>query len=401
MTWPPAREFWPEGFTAYKDGWCKWYRSKTRHVCGKAVSRERVAEIWFQRVKPRIDGERPAELRVSGEMTYRECLSEFAKACRHRVTTGKPRPMSERTLWNYLSILNDFGEFVGASNPMSVVNRPDTFARYARRYGGWKSSGFDSVVSRVGALFRWAADMEYIDRYRPGPEFQRPAKSEIRSERIELTKAYTFDGIAKIIERPGPHKLWCWLGVLAGYTNSDVAKLTALTMDRENHLLDFRRAKTGKIRRVCPLPKSVFDDLLELAKKCESPDQPIFITQSGNRYARIGKHPVDSISRLWRKVCIAVGVYNYQFTGLRTTLYNHWPRGYELERKIVMGRAHGTIDLDHYLEDVGIDRLRHCVNHLYELVNTSLRDLASQRASASAQPVDATQAPAEARPASP
>jgi hypothetical protein len=50
---------------------------------------------------------------------------------------------------------------------------------------------------------------------------------------------------------------------------------------------------------------------------------------------------------------------------LRTTFYNACPRDYELERKIIMGRAQGTVDYDSYLEGDGSDRLRELVDHVY------------------------------------
>lgn len=382
MDWPPDKDVWPEGFSAHRDGWVKWYKGSSRHVCGKRTPIDKIPEIWFQVVKPRIDRELPIVIHASTEKTYREVLSEFLDACEHRVKTGKPRPMSERTLWNYIDQLNDFGLFVGASRPFRETNRAEIFTSYGKRFGDWKTSGFDSVVSRVGALYRWAAKMDYIDRWRPGPEFQRPAKGEIRSERIELTKSYTPAEIAKILTKASPVvQMWCWLGILCGFIQSDIANLRRRHLDVAERMIDYRRRKKGKIRRLCPLPDALFKQLHALLVDDGDEDRLVFVTKAGDAFNRIGPEgPIDSISRLWRKACVAAGVTNYKFTGLRTANFNLMPLGYDTESKIIRGRAKGTIDEDHYREAVDLARLRFCVEHIYALINSALHDEALRSA---------------------
>ena len=41
--------------------------------------------------------------------------------------------------------------------------------------------------------------------------------------------------------------------------NSEVANLTRDVIDLDTAVIDFKRRKTGKIRRACPLPAEVVD----------------------------------------------------------------------------------------------------------------------------------------------
>jgi len=406
---------WPAGCSAHRDGWVRWYKNKTRFVCSKLTPIADVEDIWIA-LKHEIDGEGSGRT-FARHRTYRQVLSEFLAAMEHRHKTGKPKPLSARMLHNYSVELNKFGSFVFegfsvADREIGDANSPSIFAAYAQKFGAWKSSGYDSIISRVGALFNWAAEMEYIDRYRPGPTFQRPAKSEIRDDRIDLAKSFTVDEIAKMLLAANlTQTCWIYLGVCAGFTNSDVSTVTRSVIDLDTGVIDFRRKKTGKVRRVIPLPSEVVAKLKSYVRpEPASPEyaDTFFLTTNGTPYS-ISKEsgPSSTLNRLFRKLMISAGVplvLNRSFTGLRTTFYNLAPKSAEwmLERQIVMGRAKGTVDLDHYLEDVGLDRVRHVVNHVWNQVSTSLADAkASLAASASlvapAQVVD-TAAPKSSSP---
>jgi hypothetical protein len=184
--WPPSRDDWFPGFSAHRDGWVRSYLGQTLFCGGRTATRDEV-EATYQEKKKAVD-EGAALLRR--ERTYRQVLGEFLTVCEARVRTGKPRRMRPRTLHNYDVLLNQFGEHVGGSTAFSQTNNPAVFSDFARRFGDWKSSGFDSVVTRIGALYNWAVEMEYIDRYRPGPQFQRPDKQELRDERLDLSKSF-------------------------------------------------------------------------------------------------------------------------------------------------------------------------------------------------------------------
>jgi integrase len=374
MIWPPPRRSWPARCTPTRDGWVRHYRGRTRWVCGRGVPLELVEDEWFK-VKRGIDSGAPIERR--GGLTYREVLSAFLDSCERRVTTGKPRPMSARTLHNYMVDLNALGSFAYdgvkvADLSITEANSPDILTAYARSFGGWRSSGWDSVVSRVSALFRWAVRMEYLDRFRPGPQFVRPPKQSIRDDRLGTAKSFTAEQVAKLYAiATGQMKCWIELGICAAFIPSDIAHLTHDVLDLDAGLIDFRRRKTGKVRRIIPLPPEIVADLRAYQRAHPADpndDRLVFLTADGLPWNRTGKSdkPNSSISRLFYGLAEAAEIQKRRgqgFSALRTTFRNLAPvSGYDMEREIIMGHAQGSIDLDHYLERVHLDRLRFVVD---------------------------------------
>jgi integrase len=386
--WPPKRHKWFPGFTAHRDGWVRSYKGRTLACGGRRASREEVERTWEAKRKA-VDSEATGAA-ANAIRTYRVVLDEFLKVQKARI--GAPRNrIEERTYHNYVVALNAFGSFVHESRKTADRDirdiGPGLFSAYARTFATWKASGFDSVVTRVSALFNWAAGQEYIDRYRPGPEFVRPAKQDIRDQRIMLGKSYTPAEVAKLWSATSPGSfLRCavGLGVCAAFNNSDLGHVTRDVMDLASGVIDFRRRKTGKVRRVIPLPVDVLAELRAYRRpepaRGEWADN-FFLTVKGQPYARSrsrggGYKPSDSVSRLFRELRIDAGVDEVRgrnYSGLRTTAYNLWPKsGYDTERAIVMGHAKGNIPLDHYFEDVGLERLAFGVLHVWAQVASAI-----------------------------
>lgn len=389
----PAK--WPAGCTPYRDGWIRWYKGKSRHVCGKKTPVSEVEDCWIA-IKVRIDSEAmPATIKLPpAAKTYRAVMSEFMAIQRARIGAEK-RPIEPRTFHNYEVELNRFGNFIHqgekvADTEFRVIG-PHHLTAFAGEFVKWKASGFDSVVSRVGALFRWAVEMEYIERFRPGPEFRRPEKRDIRSQRIERTKSFTAAEVAAAYIAAN-HTMRCWiaLGICAAFNNADIAHFNTEVYDPDTGLIDFRRRKKGKVRRVVPLPVDVRKMLADYDRP--APADPawrklVFISEEGNPYSRstgVDYKPTDTISRLTSRLLddadVTVKGDGRNFSGFRTTHYNLAPTDkWNLERTIVMGRAQGSIDLDHYLEKVGIDELRHYVSYVWSLVKTEIGALSILR----------------------
>ena len=352
-------------------GWYRSYKNRPVYCGGRNASRADV-ERAYQRKKDLIDG---AEVEAPA-ITLRLATSRFLAACKHRVDSGKPRPLSSRMLHNYQLQLNHFGAFIGGDALIDRIG-PEDFERYAKKFAAYSPAAFDSVVTRVGALFHWAGEMGYIDRYRPGPAFQRPGKQEVRDKRIARTRRFSAEEVARLYAAANDvMRCWIGLGVCCAFNNSDVANLTrdAVVLDADVPHVDFRRRKTGKVRRVCPLPAEVVADLKRYVRPepaTERDAELFFLTRKGHAYCRSRKgdgKPVDAVSRLFARLIVDAGVekiHGRNFAGLRTTTANLAPPGYRDELELIMGHAKGSILLDHYLEDVGMDRLVHVVRYVW------------------------------------
>jgi len=376
-------------FTITRDGYAIWYKGQKRAVCGKSVPPDQVHARWDAK-RYGIDKVGRPVARILAPNTYRQILAEFLINQKARVGAVR-NPIQERTYHNYVKDLNDFGNFTHdggkiADTPIREIG-PAHFTAYAAKFAKWKASGFDSIVTRVGSLFRWAVEMEYIDRYRPGPQFHRPGKGEIRSERIDLTKSYTAAEVATLYNAAN-HTVQCWiaLGICAAFNNADIGNLPRSLIDLDTGVIDFRRRKKGKIRRVIPLPS----DVVALLKRYNRPnpteaewDDLFFITEKGNPFTRSrsrdgGYKPSDSISRLFSRLLEDTGVSTTadgrNFSGLRTTHYNLAPKGkWEFERLVVMGHAKGNVPLDSYLERLGVEDLRAYVEHIWSHIQIAIK----------------------------
>ena len=382
--WPPPLKKRFPGFTAGRSGWVRNHKGRTVACGGRRATREEVEATWEAKRKA-IDAEADGTPLEDSRRTYREALAEFLTVQKARI--GAPRNrIEERTYHNYVVALNAFGMFI--YDGRKVADRdirdvgPGIFSAYARTFANWKASGFDSVVTRVGALFHWAQGQEYIDRYRPGPEFVRPAKQDIRDQRIMLAKSYSPTEVAKLwnATKPGSFmRCAVGLGICAAFNNSDLGHVTRDVLDLTTGVIDFRRRKTGKVRRVIPLPAEVLAELK--AYRRPEPALPewsdrFFLTVKGMPYTRTrsrggGFKPSDSVSRLFRELRIDAGaaeVRGRNYGGLRTSFFNLCPRGYDVERAVVMGRARGSVDLDHYAEGVPLTRLEEAISHVWNAV---------------------------------
>lgn len=400
--------------TKTKKGWYKKYRGGSRYIAPPNTPIEQVNDLW-PGVKKRWDAILDAQ--AAGEaaaadpraMSFRDVLSDFLAAMERRVQTGKPKPLAPRTFHNYEVDLNDFGSVVGGGTPFADVGPPH-FARYAAHIADGAPATYDSKVARVATLFNWAVENEYIDRVRFGSEFSRPGKRRIRDRRIERAKSFTPAEVAKLYLAAGPTlRVMILLGVVAALNNSEVANLGRECVDPETGTLDFRRRKTGRLRRVIPLPEPVAEELRaydrpEPAERAHA--ELFFLTEDGNPYVRmLPGGQANTITVLFRRAAEAAGVKTLEngkadgrgFAGLRTTFSNLAPPGYRDEVEVLMGHAHGTILNDHYLETLQTTRLQFVTSHIWQqiadAISTERRGGAGGPADAGASSPGATAAP--------
>lgn len=385
------------GFTRSGNSYLRWYKGKTRYVAPASTPVDDLSDIWVK-VKRGIDHDEGQTLRrTRGGMTLRELMSEFFTAMEARVKTGKPRPLAPRTYQNYVAELNAFGAVVDPNLPIADIG-PELFNAFAETIKDHRAATYDSTIARIRVCFQWAVDMEYLERTRFGPAFSRPAREDIRDERVGRERAFAAAEVRAIIgTATGTIRLMILLGICGGLNNSEVATLTRQCVDLAAGVLDFRRRKEGRIRRVIPLPDEVVAELRAYTRP--DPTLPeyadhFFLTEGSGLTRKLPRgHPYNRnhnvITQMFNRAQVAAGVRKEgesdgrSFAGLRTTFVTLAPRGRTAEVEFIIGHKQGTILLDHYKESVDLHRLRRVVNYVWSQVRPSPPGAASSPVAAS------------------
>jgi integrase len=365
------------GFTLHRDGYVRWYRGKTRFVAGRSVDPARLDEIWLAKRKA-IDAGESAGRVPTGPIRLRDLATAYLASVDAAVAAGR---LAVRSQMNNVRAANRFGEFVGGDRFASEIG-PTDFAAFARSLKGLAASGVRPIIARVRAMFHWAVKMELLPRVRFGAEFVAPGAQDIRDARIVRRRGFSPAEVAAIIDAAPPTlAVAVAVAICGGMNQSEVASIERSQIDAAG-VVDFRRRKRGRIRRVVPLPAQVLQMLSQYRRP--EPREPgnadrLLLNECGRPLTRNGKAGwVDTAGQAFRLTCVRIGVTNGRdgrgFGGLRASFATLAPAGgYREEIEIVMGHAHGSMLLDHYLEDVGLDRLRYVVGHVWGQVAQNLR----------------------------
>jgi integrase len=383
---------WP--YTAAADGWRRWYKGQTRFVCGRSVPLSKVEDCWIEK-KQTID----RGIKPTTGMSVIELCGLFLARQRRRMETGRPEPLNAHTFNDYDRTLEKFADCVGHDLRCDELT-PAHFEKFARLFDGKAASSLARSIAYVQAFFNWGESAGHCDAVNFGPDFKKPAESTIRDERIGKVKSYTAKEIKALWKfADAEEKLWIALGLNGAFDNSDLSSLTWDVIDLKQGIIDFRRRKVGKVRRVIPLLPETLKRLEEHGRSTgRSGEQPVFLTPEGHPLVRVKPsaadstrlNPIDFVAMRWTRLMQQAGLRpkpkkethmegdrevaklhwhpvaeRRGFRGLRTTFANLVPPGYSDERNICMGHAHGTTFLDDYLERLGIERIREAVTAVW------------------------------------
>ena len=160
------------------------------------------------------------------------------------------------------------------------------------------------------------------------------------------------------------------LALACALTGAEVANLTWEMIDLDRRVIDFTRRKTGRIRRICPIPAGVVLPAKSLGL--------VFVpTKGGASYADCA----TTVTLLFREVMTAANIKTGEgraFSGLRTSWFNlSQCDGYDLERSVIMGHTMQGVAWNNYFERIDLDRLRHLSNLVWSKVSTSPTDAAA------------------------
>jgi integrase len=411
----PAVPGWPPGiparlqkrlavFTFYRNGVCRWYAGKMRHICGRKTPLDKIEDAWAAK-KADIDSHAVRQHRKrGGQLSLKEAASEFFDYINHRLTS-RENPIARATRSDYVQYVNGFGKVVGADKAIADVAQED-FARYARTLIGCAPPTVHRHVAYITAFFNWCVDEGLLaapPRY--GRYFVKPSAQILRDRRMAQKKAYTPAQLA-LLWKHATHteKAWIALGLNGALDNADIANLplpeAGGVLDLDAGLLDYQRRKRGLVRRIIPLRKETVRLIRHYLKRhrsepaTEEAKHLLFLTPTGLPMQRYSKNDnsFDEIAIRWRKLMVRAGLREpyvkrkkskdgkkhpaqarrqrgseagQGFRALRTTFPNLAPRGYRDEIEIVMGHVSGGVLAENYIEQYGLDGLRELVDAVW------------------------------------
>jgi integrase len=415
-------------FTPAIKGWTKWYKGKTRTVCGITTPLIDVPRRW-EALKTHIDENENRPRRFTSRCTLREAISHYFEWLDYRIATGKPKPLALVTASDYKRNLMSFARASATGGKIYAELQlmefgPEHFKSFAESLAKRAPSSFARIVATVMGFFKYCRDEGIavaVPSYRS--YFLRPPQAHIRDRRLQQKKSFTHEELWALIEHADvQEKAWIGLALSGAMDNADISHLTFNLFDKSGILLDYRRRKQGLVPRLIPihpLAREWLDEYLKIRPKPAAPEYEklVFLTPTGLPLQRstpgksgIGNH-IDYLAYRWdrllrraglrakptfARVCALCGKPRTQprvtccgsfawkkvatmasqngptykgFRSLRTTFANLMPRGFADERKLIMGHT-GDITLDHYVEKYGIERLTELVEQVWTQIFT-------------------------------
>jgi integrase len=200
-------------------------------------------------------GRRPRE--ESDGVTIKELCNRFLNAKRALVESGE---LTNRSWQDYKAACDLVVSNFRKGRLVSDLD-PEDFATLRRKLAkGWGPVTLGNVIQRIRVLFKFAWDNGLIERpVRYGQEFKRPSRKVVRIDRAKKgPKRFTSEEVRRLLAAASPAmRAMIFLGVGAGFGNSDCGHLRMSAVDLDRAMIDFPRPKTDIPRR-CPLwPETV------------------------------------------------------------------------------------------------------------------------------------------------
>lgn len=399
-------------FTPIRDGWVRWYNGKTRWVCGKSTPLERIERRWIE-VQDGIDKQdaRPVRRIRFGGMSFKAFAGEVLARMEGRLHPSSTNAFKPHTMHDYKRMLDFLKKYWGPEIDILRVG-PSDFDMLIQemRRREWSPYTVGRYVAYVRAFFQYAKDAQIIPEVPEyGPDFKKPPKQDHRDARMDKEKAFTPQEICQQwLVATQEQQCWIALGLNCAFDNSDIATLTHDDINLDSGVIDFKRRKKGKVRRVCPLLPITLK-LLKAYKRpkpaAEEYEKYFFLAGDGRPLVRIQPKKndprrtteVNVITNTWKHLVIKAGLRNQikikvkgdgrtsakfpegdwrGFRSFRTSFANLAPYGYRDEVEIVLGHAHGSVLLENYLEKVHTTRLKELVTAVWKaaFTKTAQRD---------------------------
>jgi integrase len=300
----------------------------------------------------------------------KDVANAFLTAKKESVKSGE---LSNRTWDDYKAVSDLTVRCFGKRRLVSNL-RPDDFAalrtRMARKWGPHRLA---KGVQYVRSMFKFALDSDLIARpVRFGPTFKGPSKKTLRVHRMKQgPKLFTVEEIHKLLSDASvPLKAMIYLGLNAGFGNSDCATLPSSGLDLDAGWVNYPRPKTGIPRR-CPLWAETVGALKEVRLNRPQPKKTehaglAFITKYGDSW---GKETSDNpIAKEMRKLLHDLGINGRKGLGFYTLRHVFRTIADESTDKPAVDHIMGH-ESPHmssvYRESISDERLKAVVDHVH------------------------------------
>ena len=269
--------------------WAKKIRGKL-HYFGPWKDAQAALDLYLEQRDDLHAGRRPRQF--GDGFTVRDLANHFLTSKQRQVDADE---IKLKTFSDYHGVAARIIEVFGPDRLVSDL-RPDDFgelrAVIARNRGPVATAG-QIVQSKM--LFTHAFANELIDRpVAYGSQFSRPPQKALRAARNRPEKSRMFEPTeikALISGASVPMQAMIYLGLNAGFGNTDVAELPISAIDFEAGVIDFPRPKTAISRR-CPLWPETIEALRAAIEARPAPISPadqglVFVTKPGHRWVRV------------------------------------------------------------------------------------------------------------------
>lgn len=345
-------------------------------------------ETWLNQRDDLMAGRKPRPKDEQRGGTVAVIANAFLTFKRERLMEGR---IGERTFYEAYRACERVYEAFGKSRVVSDLG-PDDFGQLRKRLT--KTLGpvaLGNEISRIRAIFKWAADEGKIDRVpRYGQSFSKPSAPDLRrvraAKQVEHGKRmFSAAELRKIIDAaPQPLRAMILLACNGGFGQTDCSEVPQSALDLEGGWLEFPRPKTGVHRRIPLWPETIAalrEAIAARPRHTRREDAGLcFLTKFGQRFVKIrtkiglddpenykGGTPADALGQEFSKLLVSLKLKRpgLSFYGIR--------HGFEtissgsldqVAVNSIMGHCDNSM-AGCYREVIGDDRLRRVVDHVY------------------------------------
>jgi integrase len=223
-------------------------------------------------------------------VTVRDLCNRFLTAKKNHLDAGE---LSPRTFSEYYGACELVVDAFGKARLLTDLT-PEDFEKLRASFAGQAPVTAAKKVQMVRTLFKYALDVEMIDRpVRMGSAFRKPSRKVLRqAKQASGERLFKSVELRRILDAAGqPMRAMILLGINCGFGATDLAGLAVAAVDLDAGWIDYPRPKTAVPRR-CPLWPQTVEALREViahrpAPRDEADAGLVFLTRCGQRWVRV------------------------------------------------------------------------------------------------------------------